>query len=129
MNSKFKMLIILFPFLYLLHDIEEIITVEKFLIANSNIIPFRVTTEEFALAFTLIWILASIGCLKAYAERTVFQNKAYHLPVVFSSWYFISERDWSFISIHFFQSLCARDNYNYIYHIPLFLFDSKVSYR
>ncbi|WP_260871805.1 HXXEE domain-containing protein [Bacillus sp. X1(2014)] len=69
------MLIILFPFLYLLHDIEVIITVEKFLIANSNIIPFRVTTEEFALAFTLIWILASIGCLKAYSGRTFFRIK------------------------------------------------------
>ncbi len=75
LNSKLKKLIILFPFLYLLHDIEEIITVEKFLNAHSNIIPFRVTTVEFALAFTLLWILASIGCFKAFAGRNFFRMK------------------------------------------------------
>lgn len=72
LNSGFpilKKLILLFPFLYLLHDIEEIFTIEKFLIAYSNIIPFRVTTVEFAFAFTILWILASIGCFKAFVGR------------------------------------------------------------
>lgn len=73
MNSKLKKFIILFPFLYFLHDIEEIITVEKFLIAHSNIIPFRVTTAEFAFAFSLLWILASIGCFKTYTGRKFFR--------------------------------------------------------
>ncbi|WP_256989270.1 HXXEE domain-containing protein [Bacillus sp. EB106-08-02-XG196] len=73
MNSKLKKLLILFPFLYLLHDLEEIITVEKFLNTYSNIIPFQVTTGEFALAFTMLWILASIGCFKAYAGRSFFR--------------------------------------------------------
>lgn len=65
-ESKFKRLLLLFPPLYLIHDIEEIITVEKFLEENSNIIPFSVTTLEFSFAFTLLWILASIGCFKAF---------------------------------------------------------------
>lgn len=69
MNSKLKKLILLFPFLYLLHDIEEIITIENFLLAHSNIIPIRVTAEEFTLAFILLWILASVGCFYAFAGK------------------------------------------------------------
>lgn len=67
--SKFRRLLLLFPPLYLIHDIEEIITVEKFLKENSNTIPFSVTTLEFALAFTLLWILASLGCYKAFIGK------------------------------------------------------------
>ena len=33
-------------------------------------IPFQVTSGEFAFAFTLLWILASIGCFQAYTGRT-----------------------------------------------------------
>lgn len=69
LNSKMKKLIILFPILYLLHDIEEIITIEIFLLAHSNIIPIRVTAAEFTLAFTLLWILASVGCFYAFAGK------------------------------------------------------------
>lgn len=75
MNSKLKRLITLFPFLYLIHDIEEIITVENFLIAHSNIIPFQVTKVEFALAFTLLWVLASVGCFKALSGRIFLKMK------------------------------------------------------
>jgi hypothetical protein len=32
-------------------------------------IPFQVTTEEFSLAFTLLWIFASIGCFQASSGR------------------------------------------------------------
>ncbi|WP_062050407.1 HXXEE domain-containing protein [Bacillus sp. JCM 19034] len=64
--AKFRRLLLLFPPLYLIHDIEEILTVEKFLEGNSNIIPFSVTTLEFSFAFTLLWIFASIGCYKAF---------------------------------------------------------------
>lgn len=67
--SKFNKLLFLFPPLYLIHDLEEILTVEKFLVENSNIIPFRVTTLEFSFAFTLLWILASIGCYKAFLDK------------------------------------------------------------
>lgn len=75
MNSKLKMLIILFPFLYLLHDLEEIMTIESFIEAKSTIIPFRVTTGEFTLAFTLLWIIASIGCIKAFAGKPFLKIK------------------------------------------------------
>ena len=64
--SKFRRLLLLFPPLYFIHDIEEILTVEKFLEENSNIIPFSVTTLEFSFAFTLLWIFASIGCYKVF---------------------------------------------------------------
>jgi hypothetical protein len=66
---KFRKLLLLFPPLYLIHDIEEIITVEKFLEENSNIIPLSVTTLEFSFAFILLWILASIGCYKAFLGK------------------------------------------------------------
>ncbi|UGB28779.1 HXXEE domain-containing protein [Metabacillus sp. B2-18] len=68
-ESKFKRILLLFPPLYLIHDIEEIITVEKFLEENSNIIPFNVTALEFSFAFTLLWILASIGCFRAFIGK------------------------------------------------------------
>jgi hypothetical protein len=79
--SSLKKLILLFPFLYLLHDIEEILTVEKFLSSHSDIIPFWVTAVEFSLAFTLLWVVASIGCLKAAGGRSFLRMK----PVVFVS--------------------------------------------
>ncbi|WP_449537726.1 HXXEE domain-containing protein [Ferdinandcohnia sp. Marseille-Q9671] len=53
-------LLILFPLLYLLHDIEEIVTIEQFLITQSDTIPFRVST--LGVAFSFLWILATIGC-------------------------------------------------------------------
>lgn len=68
-GSKFRRLLLLFPPLYLIHDIEEILTIEKFLEENSNILPFSVTTLEFAFAFTLLWIFASIGCYKAFLGK------------------------------------------------------------
>jgi hypothetical protein len=75
LNSKLKKFIILFPFLYLIHDIEEIMTIEKFLLTHSKMIPIRVTAAEFALAFTLLWILASIGCFYAFAGKRFLRMK------------------------------------------------------
>nr|WP_269719490.1 HXXEE domain-containing protein [Bacillus timonensis] len=68
-QSRFHLYLILFPLLYLIHDIEEILTVEKFLIEHSDIIPFRVTTLEFTVAFLLLWVLASVGCYQAFQGR------------------------------------------------------------
>ena len=67
--SKLRKLLVLFPPLYLIHDFEEILTVEKFLNVHSDIIPFRVTTIEFSFAFTLLWIIGSIGCFKALKDK------------------------------------------------------------
>ncbi|MEH7238024.1 HXXEE domain-containing protein [Bacillus sp. JJ1562] len=67
--TKIKMFLLMFPLLYLFHDIEEILTVEQFLIEHSDIIPIRVTTLEFAVAFSLLWVLASVGCYQAFREK------------------------------------------------------------
>ncbi|MDR4889859.1 HXXEE domain-containing protein [Fredinandcohnia sp. QZ13] len=68
-SSIINLFILLFPPLYLIHDIEEIFTVEPFLIEHSDIIPFHVTTLEFAVAFSLLWVIASIGCYQTSRER------------------------------------------------------------
>lgn len=68
-RSKKHLLLLLFPPLYLIHDIEEIFTVEKFLLDHSNLVPFRVTALEFAVAFSLLWILATVGCFQTYRDR------------------------------------------------------------
>lgn len=65
----FKKLLLLFPVLYLLHDLEEIFTIEMFLIVHANIIPLQITAMEFALAFSLLWIFASIGCFIAVRDK------------------------------------------------------------
>ncbi|MEH7380914.1 HXXEE domain-containing protein [Bacillus sp. JJ1533] len=64
-RARLNFFLLLFPPLYLIHDIEEILTVEHFLIKNSTIIPFHVSKLEFAVAFSLLWIVASVGCLMA----------------------------------------------------------------
>jgi hypothetical protein len=76
---KFRRILLLFPPLYLIHDIEEIITVEWFLNEYSNIIPFSITTLEFSFAFTLLWIFASIGCYRAFSRKSFIGMK----PVTF----------------------------------------------
>lgn len=65
---KLKSLILAFPILYLIHDIEEIFTVEPFL-QHHTIIPFHVTTLQFTIAFLLLWALAFIGCVQAVRNR------------------------------------------------------------
>jgi len=65
---KLKPLILAFPILYLIHDIEEIFTVESFLQQHA-VIPFHVTTLQFTIAFLLLWALASIGCVQAVRNR------------------------------------------------------------
>ncbi|WP_175640075.1 HXXEE domain-containing protein [Metabacillus schmidteae] len=59
-------MLLLFPLLYFIHDLEEIITVEKFIEEKSNILSFSITILEFSFAFILLWIFASIGCYKAF---------------------------------------------------------------
>ncbi|WP_226666260.1 HXXEE domain-containing protein [Metabacillus litoralis] len=68
-DSMFRRLLLLFPPLYLIHDIEEIITVESFLEKNSNVLPFSITTLEFSFAFTLLWFIASMGCYIAFKDK------------------------------------------------------------
>ncbi|WCN39733.1 HXXEE domain-containing protein [Aneurinibacillus uraniidurans] len=63
------MLIFLFPILYFVHDIEEILTVEKFLANHSDMIPFRITTAQFTCAFILLWILTLFGCYQTLHQK------------------------------------------------------------
>lgn len=67
--NHFKKLILLFPLLYLIHDIEEIITIEPFLKEHSNIIPVSVTAYQFASAFAILWVITAIGCLQAVQNK------------------------------------------------------------
>lgn len=68
MNSKHRIdekitkFIWLFPILFLIHDIEEILTIEGFIKEHSNIIPIQITTFQFAFAFFVLWIVALLGC-------------------------------------------------------------------
>ncbi|MEK4093244.1 HXXEE domain-containing protein [Viridibacillus sp. FSL H8-0110] len=59
--SKIKLLIWIFPLVFLIHDLEEIATIENFTMR----FPFSVSTEEFIIAFILLWIIVVIGCVKA----------------------------------------------------------------
>lgn len=52
--AKIKRFIWLFPLLYFIHDLEEILTVETFLYNHSETIPFTLTTKQFTFAFLLL---------------------------------------------------------------------------
>jgi hypothetical protein len=49
--------------------VEEILTVEEYLTKHSDVVPIKVTTLEFTLAFLLLWILTFIGCYKASKNK------------------------------------------------------------
>ncbi|SDH99307.1 hypothetical protein SAMN05216352_10419 [Alteribacillus bidgolensis] len=121
--STFHILIVLFPILYLLHDIEEIWTIEAFLTAHSNIIPIHVTAIEFAFAFTLLWVFASTGCVIAFKDRKFLGMK----PATFLSFLvpgiLLAKRAWAFAAVHFFQRICSWNYYIHSSYFPLFLFD------
>lgn len=68
-RTKFNKLIWLFPLLYFIHDMEEILTVESFLLTHSDRIPVQITTLEFTLAFLLLWAVAVIGCYFASKQK------------------------------------------------------------
>lgn len=68
-SKSIKWWIFMFPILYLIHDIEEILTVENFLIEHAHLIPFQITTLEFTFAFILLWLVTSIGCYKAFIGK------------------------------------------------------------
>ena len=58
-----------FPPLYFIHDLEEILTIEKFLHSQSTVIPFQINTKEFTLAFLLLFIIAVVGCYFASKQK------------------------------------------------------------
>lgn len=64
-DIKIKKLLWMFPIVFLLHDVEEILTVEKFILP----LPFQVTKEEFTFAFSLLWVIVTGGCLVTAANK------------------------------------------------------------
>ncbi|KQL35337.1 hypothetical protein AN959_10430 [Psychrobacillus sp. FJAT-21963] len=62
---KIRWLIWLFPIVFFIHDLEEILTVEYF----SMVLPFKVTTVEFILAFSILWLIVFIGCMFAATNK------------------------------------------------------------
>jgi hypothetical protein len=72
-----KHLILLFPFIFLIHDIEEIMTIEQF------DLPFSITilSAEFTVAFSLLWLVVSIGCVRAARDKNFLGMK----PITFFS--------------------------------------------
>ena len=65
-----KLLIWAFPVVFLIHDGEEILTVERFLQAHSNLIarfgiPAGITSTQFASAAALIFVLVAVVTLRA----------------------------------------------------------------
>jgi hypothetical protein len=58
-----------FPIIFLIHDLEEIFTVEAFLAKHPGI-PFHVNTLQFTAAFLLLWIVSTIGCYHTLKNRS-----------------------------------------------------------
>jgi hypothetical protein len=54
---------------YLIHDIEEILTVEAFLEEHHQKIPFSITTLEFTVAFVFLFIISTVGCYRGLKNK------------------------------------------------------------
>ncbi|OEH92021.1 hypothetical protein BFG57_17185 [Bacillus solimangrovi] len=68
--SAMKRYILILPFVFFIHDIEEIVFVESFLEAQS-LLPISITTMEFTFAFLLLFIFFVWGCMTAYRGKHV----------------------------------------------------------
>jgi hypothetical protein len=60
----------LFPLVFLIHDLEEILTVEAFIREHREQIPLFVTTLEFAVAFLILYIITVFGCYRAWQNKS-----------------------------------------------------------
>ncbi|HZG60093.1 MAG TPA: HXXEE domain-containing protein [Anoxybacillus sp.] len=56
--------------MYLIHDMEEILTVETFLREHQEKIPFSVTTIEFTVAFLVLYIISVFGCYRVLRNKS-----------------------------------------------------------
>ena len=59
--ARFKKLILFFPLIFLIHDVEEIITIEQLQLPIR--LPFTISTMEFTIAFVFLWLIVTAGCL------------------------------------------------------------------
>jgi len=61
-----KHLILLIPLVFLIHDLEEILTVEQFELP----VPIEISTLQFTLAFILLWIVVTWACIRAANQKS-----------------------------------------------------------
>ena len=67
-SSTLKNLILCFPLIFLIHDLEEIVTIEHIQLPIR--LPFTISTLEFTFAFVFLWIIVTVGCLYAAKGRS-----------------------------------------------------------
>ena len=63
-----KHLILLIPLVFLIHDLEEILTVDQFELP----VPIEISTLQFTLAFILLWIVVTWACIRTVNQKTFF---------------------------------------------------------
>ena len=66
-SSTLKKLILFFPVVFLIHDIEEIVTIEQVQLPFQ--LPFTISAIEFTVAFVFLWVIVTVGCLYAANGR------------------------------------------------------------
>ena len=108
-----------FPPLYFIHDLEEILTIEKFLHSQSTVVPFQINTKEFTLAFLLLFIIAVVGCYfasqqKRFLGMTHTTFFSFLVPGIL-----LANGAGHLLSIHIFQRLCSRSHYFYRHYFSI----------
>lgn len=66
-SSTLKKLALFFPVIFLIHDLEEIVTIEQVRLPFQ--LPFTISTIEFTVAFVFLWVIVTVGCLYAANGR------------------------------------------------------------
>ena len=65
--ARLKKLILFFPLIFLIHDVEEIVTIEQVQLPIR--LPFTISAMEFTIAFVFLWLIVTVGCLHAANGR------------------------------------------------------------
>ena len=66
-QSTLTKLILFFPLIFLIHDLEEIITIEQTQLPIR--LPFTISALEFTIAFVFLWMIVAVGCLFAANKK------------------------------------------------------------
>lgn len=72
-SSTQKKLILFFPVIFLIHDLEEIVTIEQVQLPLQ--LPFTISVMEFTVAFVFLWLIVSVGCIYAASGRRFLRIK------------------------------------------------------
>ena len=79
-----------FPPLYFIHDLEEILTIEKFLHSQSTVDPIPNKYERVHFGFFTFIYNCRSGVLFRIKAKTVFRNDTYNFLFILSAWYLVS---------------------------------------